>query len=162
MLARLGFTTLQAGLLLLWALYLACVLATNLADALKQLGALPGSWTLASGNFALVTATTAAHGIPRGVAAVLFAGVIAWEALAAWMFFRAWATFRRTADGRAPEVTAAFTVSLALWGAFLIVDEILIAYTYAPAHARILIGQLASLIVMRMPDGASAAVRSAR
>ena len=162
MLARLGFTTLQAGLLLLWALYLACVVATNVTDALKSLGMLPASWTLASGNYGLVATTTSAHGIPPGVAAFLFAGVIAWEALASWMFFRAWATFRRTADGHAPEVTAAFTVSLALWGAFLIVDEMLIAYAYAPAHARILIGQLLSLLVVRVSAGELAGVRRAR
>jgi hypothetical protein len=162
MLARLGFMTLQTGLLLLWTLYLAFVCATNVTDALKQLGMLPGTWTLASGNYGLVSATTGAHGIPSAVAAVLFAGVIAWEALAAWMFFRAWAAFRRTGDGRTPEVTAAFTVSLALWGAFLIVDEALIAYAFAPSHARILIAQLLSLLVVRMADGAPAVVRRAR
>ena len=162
MLARLGFATLQAGLLLLWAVYLALVCATNVTDALKQLGMLPGTWTLASGNYALVATTTRAHGIPSGVAAVLFAGVIAWEALAAWMFFRAWAEFRKVGDGRVPEVTAAFTVSLALWGAFLLVDEALIAYQFAPSHARILIAQLLSLLVVRMADGAPAAVRRPR
>jgi hypothetical protein len=162
MLDRLGFTTLQLGLLLLWALFLTLVVLTNVTDALKHLGVLPGWWTLASGNYGMVVTTTSAHGIPGGVAAVLFAGVIAWEGLAAWMFFRAWATFRRTGDGRAPEVTAAFTVSLALWGAFLLTDEALIAYAFAPSHARILIGQLLSLFVVRAERGVAGASAAAR
>jgi hypothetical protein len=160
MLARLDFRTLQLGLLLLWALYLALVFATNVMDALKGLGVLPGTWTLASGNYGLVATTTGAHGIPAAIAVFLFAGVILWEAVAAWMFFRAWATFKRTGDGRAPQVTAAFTVSLALWGAFLLVDEALIAYAFAPSHARVLIAQILSLFAVRAADAEPAAVRA--
>jgi hypothetical protein len=162
MLDRLGFRTLQVGLLLLWALYLALVCFTNVMDGLKQLRLLPGTWTLASGNYGLVATTTGAHGIPPAIAGVLFAGVIVWEAVASWMFFSAWAAFRRTGDGRAPEVTAAFTVSLALWGAFILVDEALIAYAFEPSHARVLIAQILSLFVVRASEVEPAGVRNRR
>src|SRR5690606_1876461 len=79
MLTRLRLSTLQAGLVLFWAIWLSLITLTNLADALRQLGALPDDFTFASYNFDLVKQTVGAHGAPGTVAAVLFAGVILWE-----------------------------------------------------------------------------------
>src|SRR4030095_8871333 len=46
LLARLQFSTIQIGLVLFWAMWLTAVAATNILDALKQLGALPARVTL--------------------------------------------------------------------------------------------------------------------
>lgn len=143
------FSTIQIGLVLFWALWLTLVTITNTFDALKQLGVLPASFTLASYNFDLVKSTVGAHGVPSTIAAVLFAGVIAWEALASMLLWQAWSVMRRGEPGTAPEVTRAFAVSLALWAAFLIATELMVNYTTAGTHKSTLIAQLVTLLVVR-------------
>src|SRR5215207_3909576 len=92
----LGTTTLKRGLLAFWAIWLSIVVLTNLLDALKALGALPAGWSFASGNWELMLKTTAIHGTPTWLTALLYLGVIAWEASAAALF---WQAFARAARG---------------------------------------------------------------
>ncbi len=158
MLSNLRYSTIRAGLLLFWAVWLSLVTATNLFDAMKQLDLLPEGFTLASYNFALVVETVGAHGVPAAVAAFLFAGVIAWEALASILFWRAWAACRRGEPGTAQEVTQAFVVGLALWAAFLIATEATVNYVTAATHKSTLIAQLATLVVVRLPDADTSTV----
>lgn len=138
----------QSGILLFWALWLTAVASTNLLDALKQLGVLPESWTLASYNFSLVANTVGAHGIPAAGAAVLFGGVILWELSAAVLFWLAFAAFRRGGDGRDPAVVRAFAATLALFGTFLLTTELTVNYLTAPTHTGVLMLLLASLLVV--------------
>lgn len=159
MLERLRFSTLQAGLLCFWAVWTSLIVLTNLHDALKTVGALPQSWTLASYNYTLVVQTVGAQGVPVGVAAVLFAGAVAWEALAAGLLWRAFAAMRRGRGGASPAVTQAFVVSLALWAAFLVATEATVSYATAGTHKSTLIAQLLTLLVVRLPDGPAAADR---
>jgi hypothetical protein len=60
----------------------------------------------------------------------MFAGVIAWEGMAAALFWRAWWKFRDRSSGQ-NWFFPAFTTSLMLWAAFLLVDEVFITYAYA-------------------------------
>ena len=47
----------------------------------------------------------------------------------------------------------AFTASLLLWGAFLIADEIFIAYAVAGTHLRLFIAHLVTLLAIeRLPE----------
>ena len=149
MLAKLRFSTIQAGLVLFWAIWLSLVTLTNIADAMKQIGALPDDFKLASYNYALVKKAVEAHGVPTTVTIVLFAGIIVWEMLASFLFWRAWGVMRRDGKGAAQEVTHAFAVSLALWAVFLIATEVTVAYETAATHKTTLIAQLASLLVVR-------------
>ena len=88
-------------------------------------------------------------GVPTVIAALLYAGVIAWELLSSALLWRAWRAMRRGAPGTAPEVVQAFAVSLALWAAFLIATEVTVNYATAGTHKLTLITQLVSLIVIR-------------
>ena len=140
--------TIPRGILLFWALWLSLVSLTNVLDALKSLRVIGPDWAFASGNFAFLASTTAKYHAPTGLNAFLFAGVIAWEILAATLFWRAFAAHR--ADGGADdEVRSAFAVSLALWAAFMLADEIVFAFDAEGTHIRIFIAQLASLLVVR-------------
>lgn len=147
-LERLGtYRTLARGILLFWALYFSIVALTNTFDAARSFGVLPPGWTLASGNYALVVKVTAVHGTPMAVVLILFLGVIAWEALSAVLFWRALMTRTRRA------VYAAFTMSLALWAVFALVDEIFIAYTLGGVHRDLFGIELVSLLALRLlPD----------
>jgi hypothetical protein len=138
-----SWRTLKSGVLLFWAAWFTIVVLTNAFDILKASRVVPAGWTFASGNWELMVKVTGVHGTPVAVVAMLFLGVIVWEALAGFLFWRAWA-----AGGRGG--VAAFTVSLALWAAFTLADEIFIAYTLGPVHLRLFGLQLLSLLALRL------------
>lgn len=137
---------LKRGLLLAWAVWLTVVFFTNLADAAKAAGLLGADWSFASGNYRAVTETTARYRIPAWMNALLFAGVIAWEGLAAILFWRALYLIK-TESARSATL-AAFTVSLLLWAAFMIADEVFIAYAIEGSHIRLFIAYVGTLLVM--------------
>lgn len=145
--------TLKAGLLLGWAAWLSVIVLTNIIDALKALDLLSDDWSLASGNWELIVQTTAVHDVPRWINAILFAGAIAWQVVATALLWRAFDRVRRGASPTGPSVMAAFTVTLALWFAFVIADEIFIAYTLEPTHWRLFIAMAATLLLLRLSFG---------
>jgi hypothetical protein len=87
------------------------------------------------------------------VNAVLFAGVILWEGIAVVLFWWAGWTFRGRDSGR-KGVYLAFTTSLLLWGAFLVADEVFIAYPLAGTHLRLFTAHLVTLLAVELlPEG---------
>lgn len=133
--------------LLFWAVWLSVVFLSNLADVSKALGWLGESWAFASGNFAFIKSTTARYGTPDWMNSVLFGGVILWEGAAASLFWVAGWTYRGKGSAL---VYGAFTASLMLWGAFLIADEVCIAYPLEATHLRLFIAQLVTLLAMEL------------
>jgi hypothetical protein len=136
-------------LLLFWAVWLSVVVLTNLADAGKGLGLLGASWAFASGNWKLIQETAARYSIPAAVNAVLFAGVILWEAVAAVLFWRAGWSFRGRGSAR-KAVYLAFTTSVLLWGALLVADEVFIAYPLESTHLRLFVAHLVTLLAVEL------------
>ncbi len=140
-------------LLLFWAVWLSVVFLSNLADAGKALGLLGESWAFASGNWKLLQETTARYRIPAAVNVILFSGVLLWEGVAAVLFWRAGWSFRGRSSAR-KSVYVAFTISLLLWGAFLIADEVFIAYTLESTHLRLFVAYLVTLLAVDLlPEG---------
>lgn len=135
-------------LLAFWALWATVVFTTNVLDGAKALGMLDDSWTFASGNYRFIEKTTARYDTPHWLNALLFAGVIVWEGTTTLLFWLACWRFG-TPRGRR-FVNLAFTSGLGLWGAFLIADEIFIAYSLSGVHMRLLIAQLATLLVIEL------------
>jgi hypothetical protein len=139
---------LKRGLLLFWAAWLSLVVATNVLDGAKAAGLLGGSWAFASGNYAFLGQTTARYGTPGWVNGLLFAGVICWEGLAAVLFGLAWRTYR----GRL--LYPAFAAGLSLWAAFILADEVFVAYAVEGTHWRLFTAQLATLLAVELlPEG---------
>jgi hypothetical protein len=136
-------------LLLFWAVWWSVVFLSNLADAGKGLGLLGESWAFASGNLRFLKETTARYGTPDLVNGVLFAGVIFWEGVAALLFWRAGWTFRGRGSGR-KALYLAFTATLLLWGAFLVADEVFIAYPVEGTHLRLFIAHLVTLLAVEL------------
>jgi hypothetical protein len=136
-------------LLLLWATWFSVVFLTNLADAAKCLGLLDDAWTFASGNYKFINETTARYAVPDVVNGVLFTGVILWEGVAALLFWWAAWRFQGRRSARRP-VYLAFTTSVLLWGAFLVADEVFIAYPLEGTHLRLFVAQLVTLLAVEL------------
>jgi len=140
-------------LLFFWAVWFTVVFLSNLADAGKALGLLDSSWAFASGNWKLILEATVRYRTPAAVNAVLFTGVILWEGIVVVLFWWAGWTFRGRDSGR-KGVYLAFTTSLLLWGAFLVADEVLIAYPLAGTHLRLFTAHLVTLLAVELlPEG---------
>jgi hypothetical protein len=141
---------LKRSLLLGWSVWWTVVFFTNVLDAGKALGLLDERWSFASGNFDFLKTTTARYGTPRWLNALLFGGVIAWEGTATLLFWLAWRGYRgRDGEGKPLRYTA-FTAGLSLWLAFLIADEVCIAYAVAATHLRLFVAQLLTLLAIEL------------
>ena len=149
-----GLALLRPGLLGFWALYFAIVALSNLTDLLAAGHLLPAGWRWVSGNLAFIAASTAQTGIPFWLNATLLGGVVLWQVLAAVLFWRA------ARESGARWLGHAFVVSLALWATFILLDEVLLIFeTGAEAtHLRLLIAELATLLVVRPGGLASRAI----
>jgi hypothetical protein len=140
---------LKRALLLFWAVWLMMVFATNVLDGCKALGLLEEGWAFASGNYRFLTETTARYGTPAWLSGLLFLGVVGWEGAAALLFGLAWLRFGSGQGGRRV-LYAAFTAGLTLWAAFLVADEVFIAYVVAATHVRLFTAQLATLLAVEL------------
>ena len=142
-------TFLKRSLLLSWAVWLSVVFLSNFADAAKAAGLLGESWAFASGNLRIIQETTACYSIPDAVNRLLFAGLILWEGAAALLFWWAFGVVRGKKSGR-KILYCAFTTALLLWAAFLIADEIFVAYPWESTHLRLFIAYLATLLAIEL------------
>jgi hypothetical protein len=155
--AGVNASLLKTALLAFWCVWLSVVCAGNLCDGLMALGVLGDGWKFASGNYEFLVTTTARYDAPHWLNALLFAGVIAWEGLAALLFALAARDVRRQEVKNSRWVYPAFLVSLLLWGAFMVADELLIQYAVEATHVRLLTAQLATLlVVVLLPEGIDA------
>ena len=139
--------------LLFWAAWLSVVAATNVLDGLRGLGALPESFPFASGNWHWINQVMDPLGVPRGLQAVLFAGAVAWEALAGALFWWAAATYRGRPLAQERPAVYACGVNLALWAAFQVLDEVFLAYQPEGVHRVIFLSQVATLLLLQLPPG---------
>jgi hypothetical protein len=145
---------LKRGLVFFWAAWFTIVFLTNLFDLLKQLGIVAQDWAFASGNFGFMAATTSLYATPESVVLLLFIGVVVWEAVAAGLFWRAFAGYGSGVAGMG-RINTAFAVGLALWAAFLVADELTMAYDVASTHMGLLTAQTVTLLALHLlPDGA--------
>jgi hypothetical protein len=125
----------------------------NVGDLLKVLGILPEDFGLASGNYEAIVHVTSRLGVPHVLDLLLFAGVIIWETGCAGLFW--WAARRYTTGHyrRWRAVYLAFTALLAVFGAFMLSDEIFHAYKMEGDHRGIALLLLASLLALnQLPD----------
>ena len=144
------------GLLLFWSLWLSVVSASNLADGLQQMGALPSPWRFASGNFALVVEAIEIYGMPRSLAAVLFVGVVTAQLGASLLFWRAFLDRDAASTRHHPKVSHAFSAAGGIFASFLVADEVLIIYARLPAiettHFLVLCALLLSFVAISTLD----------
>jgi hypothetical protein len=117
--------TFKQGMILFWALYMSLVVILNIFDALKTAKFLPQTWKFASGNYWYIEQVTKIYAVPGWLNGILFVGAIVWEILNTIMLWNALLVF----DGSSYEfINAALIVGLALWAAFMLMDELFLAW----------------------------------
>ncbi|KAA9349961.1 hypothetical protein [Larkinella humicola] len=144
--------TIQAVLLLFWALYFSLVLGSNSTDALKALGLLPTDWVFASGNYAMVRTVVGIYHPPVWVAGLFYTGVLVWQAVGAVLLWRAFAATVRQTQHYPQAAYQALTVTIGLWAAFILADEFFLAYEMSglsATHFSLLIAEIGTLLVFR-------------
>jgi hypothetical protein len=147
---------LARGMLFFWAAWFGIVTLTNVLDALVSLGVLAPSVRFVSGNWSWINRVMDPLAVPRWLQAFLFLGAISWEALGACLYWRALARYRGRPLRQEREVFWACVVSLALWGAFQVLDEVFLAYQTENVHRSIFVSQIATILLLQLLPGATA------
>ncbi|MGL4611741.1 MAG: hypothetical protein ACRCYY_19030 [Trueperaceae bacterium] len=139
--------TLKQGILLLWAIWLSMVTVMNIIEALKAAKLLPSS-VKASANWTLMLRITDVYKTPIWINAVMFAGVIVWEAVASVLLWSAF--FTRNID----TATTSLILCIALWGAFILVNQFFLVFNTEPAvatvHRDLFVVFVVSLLAIRL------------
>lgn len=137
---------LKRGILLFWALWFSCAWLSNVFDFLKHLEWVSVYWAFVSGNFTFVQNVLSIYKLPPLVAQILFIGVLLWEGIIAFCFWKAFVRFKNPINLQ--WVNRAFMLSTGLWAAFLVTEEIFIAYLYEQPHLLLFLAQLICLLVI--------------
>ncbi len=136
-------------ILLIWALWFSIVSLTNICDALRSLGVIPEWFRFVSGNFQYISAVTAIYLFPYWLNAILFLVVIILEVSTSFLFFKA---FLNVTVNNENFIVPPFIFSLIIFGGFMVMDEIFVAYdrmgNIETTHLGILVGLLASYIAV--------------
>ena len=149
---------LQRLILGFWAGWYLLIVASNVCDAARALGWLPAGWRFTSGNLDAVRRATAIYGLGESLVAILFAAVVLWEFAALVAFVAAALRQGRTGDGWSA-AGRAFLVSLGLWAAFILADELFVTFPTGieGTHLRIFTAQLVSLLAVWSLDARTGA-----
>lgn len=142
-----NLTFLQRTLLLFWALFYTLVLASNLTNGLQVIGWLPPDFPFVSGNYGLMEQITGIYRTPNWLLSVLFLGVLAWEGWTAVLFWRAFQRF----PGERSTAQAALSLGMLLAAAFVLMDELFLAYRVADlekAHLLLFTAEAVTLILI--------------
>ncbi len=140
----------KTGLVFFWSLWLTIVFLTNLFEGLQHLRVLPEGWKFVSQNYEMIRKTVAIYDPPSWLAGLLFLGVLLWQGLALVFLWIAFSLLVTSGLAALPQVDAAFAVLLALFGAFMVTDEIFRAYDNQASHMQIFIAQLATLLAVHL------------
>jgi hypothetical protein len=143
----LSILTLKQGILLLWAVWLSMVTVMNILEALKAAKVLPES-VKASSNWTLMLRVTSVYKTPLWIDGVMFAGVIIWEAVASVYLWAAFFT------ANIETATTALILCIALWGAFILVNQFFLVFNSEPAvatvHRDLFVVFVLSLLALRL------------
>ncbi len=140
----------KTGLIFFWSLWLTIVFLTNLFEGLQHLRIIPEGWKFVSQTYEMIRKTAAIYNPPSWLAGLLFLGVLVWQGLALALFWIAFTLLVTSGIAALPHVDTAFAVLLALFGAFMIADEIFRAYDNQASHMQIFIALIASLLAIHL------------
>ncbi len=129
----LTLTFLKRLIVVFWALWWSLAFLTDLLGAAKELGMLALPW-LPHSNYPGLVAALAPYQVPVWLPGFLFAGIICWSFLSSILLWLAVATPRRPLARWRMRVNRAFIVSLSLWLAFFIADQVVMRFDLEENH----------------------------
>jgi len=127
-----SMTAFKRAILLFWALWWLLAFLTDLTGGLKEIGAVAAAW-LPHSNYPALVQSLAPYDPPGWLPPILFAGIIAWSLLSTLLFALAVGTPRQPAE-RWRRANAAFIVSLGLWLAFYLADQVVMKFDFEENH----------------------------
>lgn len=116
-----------------WALWWLIAFLTDVAGGLKELGVFSPVW-LSSTNYQFMLQTLAPFGAPHWLSAVFFIGIIAWSGTSTVLLARAALTPMQPQSRWKQRVNAGFIVSLGLWFAFYLADQVVMKFDLEENH----------------------------
>lgn len=138
----------KSGLLLFWGCWFSLAFTTNVLDFLHVLGYLPGDWLFRSGNYQLLHGVIDIYHTPEYILNLLFTCDITVQGLSAILFVTAAYSYWRRRSWRF--INLAFMLSIALWGVFLLMEEVFLAYHFESVHGGLFQFELISLLAMHL------------
>jgi hypothetical protein len=143
----LGLFAIKLGCLLFWFGWFSLACLSNLFDMINALYGLPAEWHFVSGNYVAVAKVISIYSLPDFCLNLLFSLDILIQAACALLFFlAAWAFWKQK---ELPTlVNYAFGLSMGLWAAFILMDELFIAYAYEGTHLNLFAFELLTLLAL--------------
>lgn len=144
-----GLFYFKLGCLLFWACWFSMAFLTNITDAMFVAGWLPNEWIFKSANYGLLERTISIYHPPHWFMNFLFTCDVIVQGISAALFFCAFMIFWRTGSAWR-FINSAFTLSIALWGVFIIMEEIFIAYAFETGHVTLFVFEMLTLMMMHL------------
>ncbi len=133
-------------ILFFWAFYFSIIFITNSFDVVKHFGIMPKWWKLTSGNYNFLVRVSSAYKLTNRSLMLMFIAVILIE-LAAAIYF--WKAILSSPEQISDLVYIPFSISLFMFGGFIIIDEIFLSFLAEENHFRIFMALIVSMIFVR-------------
>lgn len=147
-----GLYYFKLGCLLFWACWFAVAGSTNLFDFMHAVGYLSNDWLFRSGNYNVLADVVKIYHLSPLFLNILFICDFSAQLLSAFLFFLSIIIVISGRPGWA-FINSAFAISMALWGVFMVMEEIFIAYPYEHTHAMLFAFELITLLALHfLPD----------
>lgn len=133
-------------ILFFWAFYFSIIFFTNSIDLLKHFRLIPKWWKLTSGNYNFLKKVTSAYKLSGNTLIPAFLIVIIFELAAAYYF---WKAIVLSGEQISDLVYIPFSISLVMFGGFVIFDEVFLSFIAEENHFRIFNALILSLIFIQ-------------
>ncbi len=145
-----GLFYLKTGILFFWGLWFGIVFLSNLIDLLNVHYGVMINFKFDSGNYQAVEKVISIYNTPNYILTLLFHFNIIIQGVTAFLFLIAAVSFYRLKPYSWKFVNLAFAISIALWGVFMIMEEVFIAYQFEPTHMRLGMFEMISLLMFHL------------
>jgi hypothetical protein len=144
-----GLFYLKTGCLLFWASWFSLACLTNVFDFMNMLALISPEWRFRSGNLILLSQSLSIYQISPLFINLLFICDVLIQALAGALFFIAAYQFWQRKNPWV-YINYAFGISIALWAAFIVMEEIFIAYVFEGGHRELFAFELITLMAIHL------------
>lgn len=144
-----GLFFFKIWILLFWGLWFGIACCSNIIDLLHFHGIML-DYNFYSGNYLALKNVISVYQTPQHMLNILFYLDILIQGIIAILFISSAVSLYRSSIYCWKLVNLAFIVSIVLWGVFLIMEEIFIAYQFEATHIRLSVFEIVSLLMFHL------------